>query len=56
MTARGAEAFVRQLIAELRARFGRALLLEFRMDAAFFQRNLLKLLTGVGKQRDRKSS
>jgi hypothetical protein len=35
---------VRQLIAELRARFGRALPLEFRMDAAFFQQNLLKLL------------
>jgi Transposase DDE domain group 1 len=45
---KGAEAFVRQLIAELRARFGRALLLEFRMDAAFFQRNLLKLLAREG--------
>lgn len=42
---KGAEAFVRQLIAELRDRFGRSLPLEFRMDAAFFQQNLLKLLT-----------
>jgi Transposase DDE domain group 1 len=44
----GAEAFVRQLIVELRARFGRALPLEFRMDAAFFQQNLLKLLARQG--------
>ena len=41
---KGAEAFVRQLITELRERFGRSLPLEFRMDAAFFQQNLLKLL------------
>ena len=41
---KGAEAFVRQLLAELRERFGRSLPLEFRMDAAFFQQNLLKLL------------
>jgi hypothetical protein len=40
----GAETFLRQLIAELRTRFGRALPLEFRMDAAFFQQHLLKLL------------
>lgn len=40
---KGAEAFVRELLAELRARFGRSLPLEFRMDAAFFQQNLLKL-------------
>lgn len=45
---KGAEAFVRQLIAELRTRFGRTLALEFRMDAAFFQRNLLKLLIRQG--------
>src|SRR5215470_16165164 len=44
----GAEAFVRQLIVELRARFGRALPLEFRMDAAFFQQNLLKLFARQG--------
>lgn len=45
---KGAEAFVRQLIAELRTRFGRRLPLEFRMDAAFFQRHLLKLLAREG--------
>jgi Transposase DDE domain group 1 len=41
---KGAQAFVRQLIIELRERFGRSLTLEFRMDAAFFQQALLKLL------------
>jgi Transposase DDE domain group 1 len=40
----GAERFVRELIGEIRARLGRALTLEFRMDAVFFQQNLLKLL------------
>jgi hypothetical protein len=45
---KGAEAFVRELIAELRERFGRARVLEFRMDAAFFQQNLLKLLIRQG--------
>jgi Transposase DDE domain group 1 len=45
---KGAEAFLRELIDELRARFGRSLVLEFRMDAAFFQDNLLKLLAGRG--------
>jgi hypothetical protein len=40
----GAARFVRELIGEIRARLGRALTLEFRMDAAFFQQNLLKLL------------
>ena len=45
---KGAEAFVRQLIAELRERFGRSLALELRMDAAFFQQNLLKLLARLG--------
>lgn len=44
---KGAEAFVRQLIAELRERFG-SLVLEFRMDAAFFQQYLLKLLDRLG--------
>jgi len=32
---KGAEVFLSQLLAELRARFGRALPLELRMDAAF---------------------
>ena len=44
----GAERFVRELIGEVRARLGRALTLEFRMDAAFFQQNLFKLLTRLG--------
>src|SRR6202171_5048903 len=45
---KGAERFVRELIGEIRARLGRALTLEFRMDAAFFQQNLLKLLNRLG--------
>ena len=45
---KGAEAFVRQLIAELRTRFGSSLALEWRMDAAFFQQNLLRLLARLG--------
>src|SRR6266851_4078148 len=45
---KGAERFVRELIGEVRARLGRALTLEFRMDAAFFQQNILKLLTRLG--------
>ena len=35
---------MRELIDELRARLGRSRVLEFRMDAAFFQENVLKLL------------
>jgi hypothetical protein len=42
------ERFVRELIGEIRAHVGRALTLEFRMDAAFFQQNLLKLLSRLG--------
>jgi len=45
---KGAEAFMRELIDELRARLGRSVILEFRMDAAFFQQNLLKLLERLG--------
>src|SRR6202790_5659240 len=45
---KGAALFVRELIGEIRARLGRALTLEFRMDAAFFQQNLLKLLNRLG--------
>ena len=46
---RGARSpFLRDLIRELRARFGRGLPLEFRMDAAFFQRELLTLLARAG--------
>lgn len=39
-----AVAFLRELIARLHTRFGRAVPLEFRMDAAFFQREILNLL------------
>ena len=39
---------MRELIGDIRARLGRALTLEFRMDAAFFQQNLLKLLNRLG--------
>ncbi len=45
---KGAEHFVRELIGAIRARLGRALTLEFRMDAAFFQQNILKLLARRG--------
>jgi len=45
---RGAVTFARDLIHELRARFGRTLPLEFRMDAAFFQRDILSLLAREG--------
>lgn len=45
---RGAERFLRELIRELRARFGRGFPLEFRMDAAFFQREILELLAREG--------
>ena len=37
-----AVAFLRELIDDLRARFGRRVALEFRMDAAFFQRGILQ--------------
>jgi hypothetical protein len=45
---RGVEPFLRDLILEHHTRFGRALPLEFRMDAAFFQRELLTLLARSG--------
>ncbi len=41
---RGALHFLRETIGELRGRFGRRLVLEFRMDAAFFRREILDLL------------
>jgi hypothetical protein len=43
-----AVAFVRELIGSVRARLGRRLPLEFRMDAAFFQRDILRLLAARG--------
>ena len=43
-----AVAFVRELIDRVRAGLGRALPLEFRMDAAFFQRDILRLLAARG--------
>src|SRR5216683_2731579 len=48
---KGAERFIRELIGEIRARLGRALRLEFRMDTAFFQQTLLKLLDSVRSSR-----
>ena len=42
-----AAAFLREVIDGLRGRFGRRLPLEFRMDAAFFQRDVLRLLAGA---------
>jgi len=41
-------AFLREVIDSLRTAFGRRLPLEFRMDAAFFQRNVLRLLAARG--------
>src|SRR5207244_11607444 len=41
-------AFLREVIDGLRTAFGRHLPLEFRMDAAFFQRDVLRLLTARG--------
>jgi hypothetical protein len=43
-----AVAFLREVIDGVRAAFGRALPLEFRMDAAFFQRDVLRLLAARG--------
>src|SRR5207245_873068 len=37
--------FLRDIVDDLRGRFGRRPALEFRMDAAFFQRGILQLLT-----------
>ena len=45
---RGAVRFLREAIGELRSRFGRRVPLECRMDAAFFQRDILKLLQRLG--------
>ena len=41
---KGAEAFLRELIDDVRARLGSSLPLEFRMDGAFFQREIIHLL------------
>lgn len=45
---RGAVRFVREAIGVLRARFGRRVALECRLDAAFFQQDMLKLLGRLG--------
>src|SRR6202162_438732 len=45
---RGALHFLRETIRELRGRFGSRLPIEFRMDAAFFQRKILSLLDRRG--------
>ncbi len=44
----GVTGIVRQIVGELRGRFGRALLIEFRGDAAFFQAQILHLLSRLG--------
>jgi hypothetical protein len=41
---KGAVVFMRHLIEDLRTRLGRSLALEFRMDGAFFQREIIELL------------
>jgi Transposase DDE domain group 1 len=41
---KGAPGFVRDLIEDVRMRLGRSLPLEFRMDGAFFQREIIELL------------
>jgi DDE family transposase len=43
-----AAAFLRDMIDSVRRRLGRGLPLEFRMDAAFFQRDVLRLLAARG--------
>lgn len=45
---KGAVAFVRDLIEDVRMRLGRSLPLEFRMDGAFFQREMIELLERKG--------
>ena len=45
---KGAVAFVRDVIDDVRIRLGRALPLEFRMDGAFFQREIIELLKRRG--------
>ena len=41
---KGAVAFLRELIDDVRVRLGSSLPLEFRMDGAFFQREIIELL------------
>ena len=45
---KGSVHFLRETIRELRGRFGSRLVIEFRMDAAFFQRKILRLLNLTG--------
>ena len=45
---KGAMAFVRELIDDIRMRLGRSVPLEFRMDGAFFQREIIELLERRG--------
>ena len=45
---KGAVALLRDLIDDVRIRLGRALPLEFRMDGAFFQREIIELLQRTG--------
>lgn len=44
----GAVPFITEIVGAIRARFGRSLPIEFRLDAAFFKENVLKLLSYLG--------
>jgi Transposase DDE domain group 1 len=44
----GAAGVIREIVGDLRGRFGRSLLIEFRGDAAFFQAQILRLLSHLG--------
>jgi len=44
----GAAGVIHQIVGDLRGRFGRSLLIEFRGDAAFFQAQILRLLAHLG--------
>jgi hypothetical protein len=44
----GAHGFLLDLVTALRTRFGRSMPLDFRMDAAFFKEDILKLLPRLG--------
>jgi hypothetical protein len=46
--AHGAAGVIRELVGELRGRFGRRLVIEFRCDAAFFKADILRLLARLG--------
>ena len=47
---KGARRFLRELLAQIRATLGATYRLEFRMDGAFFRRDMLDLLTRAGAE------